>query len=240
MVGILELEEGRGRPKLEERRMLGLRWAAVTVPVRVGWKEKRLLRQVRRGAAALVRAGTRRVLTAEDFPYWEVLEGAGLRPVEPETFTQTLAEPLTLAALTWRDKAPERAAVLLTAPRVTPALVQAAELLCPRVRRLAVDAGEAGEELAQWLRLEFGAGVEPPDGMCPDISLAFGPGCAGGGVTFRLYGPRPDLAGFVPVVRGARLPAGLARLPLLALLWEAGQLDTEQVTFLPPRPGQLT
>ena len=237
MVGIVELEEGRGRPRLEERRMLGLRCLAATVPVRAGWKERRLLRQVGRGAAALVKAGVRRVLTAEEFPYWAALEAAGLRPVVPETFCQALAAPLALAALAAQGRKPEEASVLLSGPGASPALVQAAEALCPRVRRLAVDGGAAGEELACWLRLEFGAAVEPPGLARPHVALCFGPPERQGETAFRLYGSRPDLAGFVPVVRGFRQPAGLARLPLLALLWEAGRLEVEQVTFLPPHAG---
>lgn len=236
-MGIVELEEGRGRPRLEERRLLGLRCLAARVPVRAGWKEKRLLRQVERGAAALAKAGVRRALTAEDFPHWAVLEEAGLRPVWAECFCQALAAPLALAALAAQGRRPETAAVLLSGPGASPALARAAEALCPRVRRLAVDGGAAGEELACWLRLEFGAAVEPPGLANPHVALSFGPPERRGEITFRLYGPRPDLAGFVPAVRGLRLPAGLDRLPLLALLWEAGRLEAEQVTFLPPHPG---
>ena len=146
MMGVLELTERRGRkPQAERRWLLGLCCLWGDVPVKTGMGERRLCRRVERGCDLLLRSGVRRVLTAEDFPYWEELFRAGLRPVEPETFCQAQAAPLALAALGWQERRPERASVLLYGRRVSPALFRAAEQLCPRVRDLAVDAGEEGE-----------------------------------------------------------------------------------------------
>lgn len=241
MVGILEWREGKGRRvRLERDWLLGLPCLRAAVPVREGLRERALLRQVVRAAGELARAGVRRVLTQAEFPCWEELKEGGLRPVETETFCQMLAPGLALAALGCRDRRPEQSAVLLSGPGVSPALLRAAETLCPRVRDLAIDAGEAGEELAAWLRSEFGAAVCPPEGVRADVALCFGPSPAAGETVFRLYGPTPDLAGFLPAARGMELPAGLDRLPLLALLWEAGRIGRERLNILPPNTKLLT
>ena len=187
-----------------------------------------------RGARALARAGVRRVLTAPEFPCWETLIQAGLRPVESEAFCQALAAPLALAALEWQGRPPTLACVRLSGRRVSAPLARAAEVLCPRVGRLAVDAGEEGRELAAWLRAEFGAAIQPPEAGGADVTLCFGPDPAPGRTVFRLCGPRPDLAGFLPAPAGSSLPDGLDRIPLLALLWETGRLPWERVRILPP------
>ena len=125
---------------------------------------------------------------------------------------------------------------MLSGRRVSHALFQAAELLCPRVRYLSVDAGAEGEELAAWLRAEFGAAVRPPEDAGADVALCFGPEEAPGRTMFHLWGKDPDLAGFVPIPAAGGLPAGLDRLPLLALLWEEGRIQVKQLRFLPPSP----
>ena len=241
MIGVLEVKQERGRrPLLEERRLMGLRCLWATVPVAERVSEKRRLRRVKRGARSLVQAGVRRVLTQAEFPCWEALEEAGLRSVETEAFCQMLAPALALAALRCQDRRPEQAAVLLSGTGVSPALFRAAEQLCSQVRDLVVDAGEEGEELAAWLRAEFGAAVRPPDRVEADVTLCFGPSAAEGETVFRLYGPIPDLAGFLPAIRGKTLPSGLDRLPLLALLWEEGRISQEQLNVLPPNTKLLT
>ena len=241
MVGIMawKAEKGR-RVRVERDWLLGLPCQRATVPVREGMRERTRLRRVARGARELVRRGVRRVLTQAEFPCWEALEEAGLRSVETEAFCQMLAPALALAALRCQDRRPEQAAVLLSGTGVSPALLRAAEQLCPQVRDFMVDAGEEGEELAAWLRAEFGAAVRPPEGMKADVTLCFGPSPAAGETVFRLCGPTPDLAGFLPAVRGEMLPAGLDRLPLLALLWEEGRIGQEQLNVLPPNTKLLT
>lgn len=241
MVGIMEWKAEKGRRvRVERDWLLGLPCQRATVPVREGMRERARLRRVARGARELVRRGVRRVLTQAGFPYWEELEEAGLRPMETEAFCQMMAPALALAALRCRDRKPERAAVLLSGPEVSPALFRAAEQLCSQVRDLVVDAGEEGEELAAWLRAEFGAAVRPPDRVEADVTLCFGPSAAEGETVFRLYGPIPDLAGFLPAIRGKTLPSGLDRLPLLALLWEEGRISQEQLNVLPPNTKLLT
>lgn len=241
MIGVLELAEGKGRrPEMEWRKLLGLNCLWATVPVTERLREKARLRRVRRGAEALARAGVRRVLTAAQFPYWAVLRQSGLYPVEPEGFCQAMAAPLAMAALAEQGRPPEQASVLLSGRRAGPAMHRAAEQLCLRVRGLAVDAGEEGEKLAAWLRLEYGVAVQPPRTGQAEVALCFGPDGAPGKTVFRLYGHRPDLAGFRPVPAAGGLPSALDSLPLVALLWEEGRIAEKQLRFLPPNTKLLT
>ena len=230
LVGIVALEERRGRrPVVTEERVLGLRCLRVSVPVRPGLREDRRKRRAEQGAAALYRAGVRRALTAEDFPDWPALEGQGLRSVDPEPFCQAIAVPLALAALRRAGILRVRATVALSGPRVSRPLFAAAERLCPQVRHLVVDVPGEGEELAAWLREEYGAAVLRPGGAAPDVTLAFGPGGEERGTVLRLYGPVPGLAGLRPILEEGGLPPDLAPLPLLSLLWECGRLTEGQI-----------
>ena len=230
LVGIVALEERRGRrPVVTEERVLGLRCLRVSVPVRPGLREDRRKRRAEQGAAALYRAGVRRALTAEDFPDWPALEGQGLRSVDPEPFCQAIAVPLALAALRRAGILRVRATVALSGPRVSRPLFAAAARLCPQVRHLVVDVPGEGEELAAWLREEYGAAVLRPGGAAPDVTLAFGPGGEERGTVLRLYGPVPGLAGLRPILEEGGLPPDLAPLPLLSLLWECGRLTEGQI-----------
>ena len=230
LVGIVALEERRGRrPVVTEERVLGLRCLRVSVPVRPGLRDDRRKRRAEQGAAALYRAGVRRALTAEDFPDWPALEGQGLRSVDPEPFCQAIAVPLALAALRRAGILRVRATVALSGPRVSRPLFAAAERLCPQVRHLVVDVPGEGEELAAWLREEYGAAVLRPGGAAPDVTLAFGPGGEERGGVLRLYGPAPGLAGLRPILEEGGLPPDLAPLPLLSLLWECGRLTEGQI-----------
>ena len=230
LVGIVALEERRGRrPVVTEERVLGLRCLRVSVPVRPGLQDDRRKRRAEQGAAALYRAGVRRALTAEDFPDWPALEGQGLRSVDPEPFCQAIAVPLALAALRRAGILRVRATVALSGPRVSRPLFAAAARLCPQVRHLVVDVPGEGEELAAWLREEYGAAVLRPGGAAPDVTLAFGPGGEERGTVLRLYGPVPGLAGLRPILEEGGLPPDLAPLPLLSLLWECGRLTEGQI-----------
>ena len=175
----------------------------------------------------------RGVLAGEGTPCWPVLEAAGLRPVETEPFCQAMAVPLALAALRRARILRAQATVALAGPRVSRPLFAAAEALCPQVRRLVVDVPGEGEELAAWLREEYGAAVLPP-GTAADVTACFGPaGGESGGAVLRLYGPAPQLDGLRLLPEEGTLPPGLAPLPLLALLWECGRLRPEQIRIFP-------
>ena len=152
-----------------------------------------------------------------------------LRSVDPEPFCQAIAVPLALAALRRAGILRVWATVALSGPRVSRPLFAAAARLCPQVRHLVVDVPGEGEELAAWLREEYGAAVLRPGGAAPDVTLAFGPGGEERGTVLRLYGPAPGLAGLRPILEEGGLPPDLAPLPLLSLLWECGRLTEGQI-----------
>ena len=230
MVGVLELTEGRGRPRAERWTLLGLELLRARVPVPEGAGERRLARRVEKGARLLARAGARRVLTAAGFPHWDVLSRHGLEPVDPGPFCQAHAAPLALAALERLGVAPERGSVSLWAPRSSPALLRAAEALCPRVRSLTVDVPGEGAALAAWLWREFGAAaLDPAAAPTADAALWFADGGGAGRAVLRLYGPAPDLAGLAFTPPAPVAGSGLDLLPAMALLWEAGRLDGEKI-----------
>ena len=206
MIGVVELMDRKGRRlKPEHRSLLGLRCLWLEVPAPAGLGEKRQARRVRRGGGLLREAGVRRVLPAAEFSNWEALYQAGLRPVEPEAFCQAVAAPLALAALTWQERRLEQAAVLLSGRRAEPALVRAAELVCPRVRDLAVDAGgirrgsaAAGDGGCGCGALLWAGGSAGADGV-PAVGLRAGAGGlspgACGGRTARRAGPASAAGG---------------------------------------------
>ena len=230
MVGVLELTAGRGRVRAERWPLLGLELLRARVPVPEGAGERRLERRVEKGAKLLARAGARRVLTAADFQNWNILERHGLEPVDPGPFCQAHAASLALSALEGLGVPPERGTVSLWAPRSSPALLRAAEALCPRVRLLTVDVPGEREALAAWLWREFGAAVLSPEAApTADAALWFADGGGAGRAVLRLYGPAPDLAGLAFTPPSGVAASGLDPLPAMALLWEAGRLDGEKI-----------
>lgn len=221
LLGQLVITPG-GRGKAAAGRLYGLNVLRAEADRSGLWGERRLRRAVR----SLRRGGVLRALAP---PGCEpVLAIFGLRPVNPERFVRAQSVPLALAALERRDIPLDRAAVALRGTRADRDMVRAAQALCPRVRRLIIDTPRGGEELAAWLRREFGAPVLPP-GECGQVALRFQEGCPRAEeASLDLYGPRPRLAGL-------RLSApGLERedredLPLLAALWEGGRLGEKDI-----------
>lgn len=223
MVGWLTWS-GERRVRAREEGLLGL-------PVlRVGlWGEERgLEKRMGRCARLLERSGVRRVLTPPGFPGWPALAGRGLSPVETAPLCRALAARLVSAQLARRDVPPDRAVAALAGDGVSPAMIRAAEELCPRVRTLII-AAPGGEELARYLRWEYGLPVLEPDSRVrPQVTACFSPGPWGRGETvLRLWGERPDLAGLALVPPAA--PAGTEPAALAALLWEEGRLEEKEI-----------
>ena len=237
MVGWLTWEEGKGRPKLERTRLLGLRLLRLRCSAGRGMRgEERRLRQAVR---LLRREGARRVLVPDGFACWELLEEEGLCPVDPAPFCRALAAPLVLALLKRRGVAPERATVLLRGVRVDRALFEAARSLCPMVRTLAVSAPEGGSDLCRLLRQEYGAAVPETAGdRIPDGTADFSPECSAISGALALYSPGLCLAGLELRVHGVQLPDA-ERLPLLALLWEEGRLPPEKIEIFSISEAQI-
>ena len=212
----------RGTGKLEADRLYGLPVLQAETDPAGFWGERRLCRAGRR----MRRLGVRRVLVPAGFDRWPLLPG--LVPVETETFLCAQSVPLALAALERRGLAPDRATVALRGVRAGREMAQAAIQLCPLVRRLVVSAPSGGEELARWLRREFGVPILPRE-EAGQVALRFQPGCPElEEVSLELYGPVPDLAG---LSLSAPELAGEDRedLSLLAALWERGRLNKKDI-----------
>lgn len=223
MIGQLVVTPG-GRGRLEPGRLYGLSVLRGAVDPSGFWGERRL----RRAGKGLRRGGVLRVLVPGDFDCWPALVPFGLRPVEVDAFVRKQSVPLTLELLERRGLAPDRATVALRGLRADRDMVRTAEQLCRRVRRLVVDAPRGGEELAAWLRREFGVPVLPPGEGC-HAALRFHPDCPREeGAVLELYGPRPRLAGLT--LSAPRLGEGDREdLPLLSALWEGGKLGPDDI-----------
>lgn len=214
----------RGRGRGEPGRLYGLPVLRTEVDRSGFWGEHRL----RRAARALRLGGALRVLTPQGFAGWPVLEAFGLRRVDPENFVRAQSVPLALEALARQGVAPDRATVALRGVRADREMARTAAELCAKVRRLVVDAPRGGEELAQWLRREFGVPILPAKEV-GQTALRFQEGCAAPEeATLDLFGPRPGLGGLTLAAPGL---AGEDRenLPLLTVLWEGGRLAPEDI-----------
>lgn len=221
MLGRLEWSaRGRGRPERDS--LYGVPVLRVDADLDGFWGRGRLSRAGR----GLLRQGVRRVLVPADFDCWTLLPG--LAPVETESFVRAQSVPLALAALARRGLSPDRATVSLRGLRAGWEMRRTAAALCPLVRRLVVSAPSGGEELARWLRREFGIPVLPRD-AAGQVALRFHPSCPEGEeTTLTLCGPVPDLAGLslsVPALEGE----DRRDLPVLAALWERGRLGEKDI-----------
>lgn len=190
-----------------------------------GWLGPRRLRKAGR---ALRRGGVLRALAPTGFERWDLLAEHGLIPVDPVAFLRAQSAPLALGVLERQGMAPDRATVALRGLRADREMVRAAVALCPQVRRLVVSAPRGGDELAAWLRWEFGVPILP-EGEEVQVALRFHPaGERQEGRTLDLYGPAPSLSGLT--VSAPRLAEeDRDQLPLLAALWEGGRLGGEDL-----------
>lgn len=230
MVGWLAIGGEDWRVRLEQVQVRGLPLLRAQVPDPPGLRRRGLERRIGRAARLLARAGCRRVVAQTGFEAWDVLEGQGLRPVEGERLAQALAARVVLEQLERRGVPARRGAVGLFAHRVGRALFEAAGQLCPLVRQLVVDAPDGGDDLARYLREEYGAAVlEGQAGQHLDVSVCFAPVASAPAGALALWGERPDLGGLRPAPRGEALPAQADPFSLTALLWEEGRVGLEEV-----------
>lgn len=213
-----------GRERAERHDLYGL--GVLQVRVRPGgWREKGRLR---RSGKRLAQGGVRRVLVPEHFDQWPLLERWDLRPVDPVPFLRFHAPQIVLAALNRREIAPECATVALRGKRVDRDMARCAQLLCPLVRQVAVNAPQGGEELSSWLRREYGLPVQP-DGT--EVSLAvYFDGEGAEEKDLLLWGTAPQLGEVIPQAE-ALAPQDRQDLCLLAALWETGKIGKFELEF---------
>ena len=220
MLGELRLEEGeRGGARRAELYGMGVlrAWADPD-----GWFGEG---RVRRAGRALRRGGVGRVLAPADFDRWDLLEQAGLRPLDTGPFLRVQGPRLALGCLERQGLAPDRSTVALVGGRADRDMARAAAALCPKVRSLVISAPRGGRELALWLREEFGMAVLPRQAPA-QVALNFCPGQEREEPALDLFGPVPRLGGLTLSAPALR-EEDRCSLPLLAALWEGGRLGAE-------------
>lgn len=225
MLGQLVFDGGRGGPK--RAFLYGLPVLRCQADPEGFWGERRL----KRAGRSLCAGGAVRALVPAGFDRWPLLLKLGLRPVDPGAFLRAQAAPLAATLLEHQGLSPDRATVALRGRRADGEMLRAALALCPRVRRLTISAPQGGEELAAWLRREYGLPILPADAPAQAALLlqpGTEPGDAGPCPALTLFGPAPDLAG-LRLSAPDLAPTDREDLPLLSALWEGGRLGPEQL-----------
>ena len=225
MLGQLVFDGGRGGPR--RALLYGLPVLRCQADPEGFWGERRL----KRAGRSLCAGGAVRALVPAGFDRWTLLLKLGLRPVDPGAFLRAQAAPLAASLLERQGLAPDRATVALRGRRADGEMLRAALALCPRVRRLTISAPQGGEELAAWLRREYGLPILPADAPA-QAALLLQPGTepedANPCPALTLFGPEPDLAG-LRLSAPDLAPTDREDLPLLSALWEGGRLGPEQL-----------
>lgn len=225
VLGQLVFDGGRGGP--QRALLYGLPVLRCQADPEGFWGERRL----KRAGRSLCAGGAVRALVPAGFDRWPLLLKLGLRPVDPGAFLRAQAAPLAASLLERQGLAPDRATVALRGRRADGEMLRAALALCPRVRRLTISAPRGGEQLAAWLRREYGLPILPADAPA-QAALLLQPGTepedANPCPALALFGPEPDLAG-LRLSAPDLAPTDREDLPLLSALWEGGRLT----------PGQL-
>ena len=225
MLGQLVFDGGRGGPR--RALLYGLPVLRCHTDPEGFWGERRL----KRAGRSLCTGGAVRALVPTGFDRWPLLLALGLRPMDPGPFLRAHAAPLTASLLERHGLAPDRATVALRGRRADGEMLRAALALCPRVRRLTISAPQGGEELAAWLRREYGLPILPADAPA-QAALLLQPGTepedANPCPALTLFGPEPDLAG-LRLSAPDLAPTDREDLPLLSALWEGGRLGPEQL-----------
>lgn len=211
MLGRIRWGSGR-KIELYTGRLCGLSVLTAELPE----KARRPERAVEKAARLLRKNRVARVLTPPDFPWWPLLRGAGLRPVDTAALRWALAPVWAAAQLKMRGIPPEQAVLRLQGEEWEPAAVGLARALCPLARGLIFDF-PGGKEAANRLRRELGIPVLPA-------------GSAQAHLTLRLRNG-PVLTGTEFALPGRDLPHDCDRLALLAVLWETGHIKTEEIAL---------
>lgn len=226
MVGWLDrAEKWRPWPRLTAAGPLGFPLLKAALPP--GRPERRL----RQGARALRRRGVSRVLAAPGLADAELLEGWGLRLVEPLALYRAMGGQMALFLL--EDMPLRKRRVALRGEEADVWAWTLAQTLCPQVGTLFLDFDRGEEELGARLRARYGAApIHLERGPEPQVTLELSPRPTAQGKTLRLWG-EPELEGLTVTLPGAALPQGLPELPFLELLWETGRVKVGELAVIP-------
>lgn len=229
-----------GRQKhveIKERIILHIRVWEVRILRGPRTPEAALRRRVLSAAKRLRKAGVTRAVLPGDFAYQEQLAKHGVHPVSTLALRRELAADWTRWLLIEKGLPVAGARVAVTAAQLTGEVVRTVTELVLRHRYVLLDLPYGGEDLCRQLRREYG------------VSLLLGPSRdqLEGAEALVLFDARTDLSRknpavlplydetaplpplLLPPVLEERLPAGLERSQLLAVLREAGVV----------RPGQI-
>lgn len=228
LLGKLEYVRGPGKAELTPWTVGPLTLGQATLYEPKGLSRWSLGRRLRKLERLFRRAGVGRVIVPPDFPY---PEWAGQwRGVDPLPFYRAITDLLVLAGLEWRGLEPRRAAVCLSAPRLSREVRETAGRLCPVVKGLAIDVPGEGKAYAAWLHQQYGVPIWSAAGA--DVTAAFGPETQGGGLVLRLSEEETGLGGLRVTAPELALPEW-CEAQLLCLLWERGALERERLVIRP-------
>lgn len=240
MVGLLAWAEPKKRQRsvcIEEEIILRMRFLQAEI-VRSSHQAV-TRRRVLAAGKKLRKRGVSQVVLPEDFPFQELPGKCGLRPVSTLALRKAIAADWVRSGLGAKGQPVAGARVAVTAAALTGEVVRTVTELCLRHRYVLLDLPYGGEELCRQLRREYGVSLllgpdrdqlEGAEALVlfdqrTDLSL-------GNPVALRLYDENqalPPLA-LSPSLE-ERIPQGVNRGQLLAVLREAGALRREQITL---------
>lgn len=240
MVGYLtwaEPHKGRKSIQLEDRHILRMRFLQAEVVKNP--HGALLTRRVLAAGKRLRKRGVTQMVLPEEFPYGELLEKCGLRPVSTLALRRGIAAGWVREGLAAKSQPVAGARVAVTAASLTGEAVRTVTELCLRHRYVLLDLPYGGEELCRQLRREYGVSLllgpskdqlEGAEALVlfdprTDLSLK-------NPVALRLYDERQPLPPLVlPPSLEEALPENVNRGQLLSALREAGVLKREQIVL---------
>lgn len=226
MLGYIAYGDGPKRPELEERRLLGGRFAALRMGQAAHANSLLARHRALTGARQLWELGVRRAVFPLDFPYTALFIRQGICPVDTLPLRQALAAPLVRRRLESLGLAPTQAVVAVVGDRLRRETADTAKALALSFRYVLLDVRSGGEEFARTLRREYGISLllEPSRDQLDRADALV------------LFAPRGDLSGDNPVLYtlypGGEAGRGRLPLPLHGALLEQVEpnCDGEQLT----------
>ncbi|MBE6963835.1 MAG: hypothetical protein E7443_04450 [Ruminococcaceae bacterium] len=244
MIGFIVWQEAAAEKRrravtLREDSVLHMRFLKAEILRGTKTPESVLRRRVLSAGKRLYRLGITRAVLPEAFPYGEVLDGCGIRPVSTLALRRALAADWLRWELERRGRAPAAGRIALSAEQLTGELVRTVTEVALRHRYVLLDLPNGGEELCHHLRREYGVSLllnpEREQLEEADALLLFDKREGlkwRNGIVLPLYDesvPLPPI-GLSPAIE-EELPAGTDRVLLVAALREAGALRAGQITF---------